>query len=244
MSATVMPTKEQYQLAYDREMACRYPMIDDLEKAYGYALGRGFLEKTAWLACPVKANPPNWQHGRVIYAVLRKYLASPDAPSPARCIDIGTAKGFSALCAAQALVDAYNSGTVDSIDVIDPKASMRRNSIKDCDGPTTLYELLAPWRGLTYERVYFVRSTGAVFLSEGNERIHFAFIDGKHKYDAVSMELMLLAKRQVKGDIIICDDLQIEGVLRAVVAYGEPLYNFRRVVVIPGKREYAILERK
>ena len=46
------------------------------------------------LACPLKANPPNWQHGRVLYAGYRAYLAG--LQRRVLLLDIGTAKGFSA----------------------------------------------------------------------------------------------------------------------------------------------------
>ncbi len=64
-------TKEQYMEIWQRECANEYPVIDGLEKRLGFAVDREWLNSTAYvLTCPVKLNPPNWQHGRVIYAVL------------------------------------------------------------------------------------------------------------------------------------------------------------------------------
>src|SRR3989304_7206134 len=71
------------------------PPVEAYEAAF--ALERTRLEAAARvLACPIKAGPPNWQHGRVLYALTRRYRLT--AEGPLYCLDIGTAKGFSALC--------------------------------------------------------------------------------------------------------------------------------------------------
>lgn len=236
-----MVTKQEYHRIYNEEMAVAYPTIDAFEELLGYSIPHVFLAKVAWLACPLKQNPPNWQHGRVIYAVLRNYLCNLPLGESYRCVDIGTAKGFSALCAAKALWDAQRPGHIHSIDVIDPNAKTTRNSISDCDGPTTLYELLAPFRGLISDRVSFHHNTGAVFLKDFEVRVNFAFVDGKHRYDQVNAELKLLASRQEKGDVIVADDIQIEGVGRAVGERAE--YDREFIDALPGRR-YAIMRRK
>src|SRR5688572_33475015 len=90
-------TPDDYQRAFDGERVQEYPVISDFQVECGVALGREKLERAARvLACPVKANPPNWQHGRVIYSAARRYLNG--MTGPVSCMDIGTAKGFSALC--------------------------------------------------------------------------------------------------------------------------------------------------
>ena len=49
------------------------------------------------------------------------------------------------------------------------------------------------------------------------EKINFAFIDGMHDYYNVKKELNLFQERQSIGDIIICDDYDLdkfEGVVK------------------------------
>jgi len=238
-----MVVRGDYQRAYTEEMRRTYPVVDQFEEAHGFAIGRGLLQEAAWLACPVKVNPPNWQHGRVIYTALRTYLSTRSNLSPVNCLDIGTAKGFSALCAAQALVDGGAAGgQVTSVDVIDPNAKVLRNSIADCGGTTTLYELLAPFRGLHSGRVTFLWTPGVQWLEGSKERIHFAFVDGKHKQDVVLRELTLLASRQEAEDIVIADDVQIPGVAQAVLEAGK-WYATSYLDLTPVSRRYAIMRR-
>src|SRR5690606_18161294 len=140
-----------YDAAFDAEVRVRYPVIDALEKEQGYAAPLAWLLGAARvLACPVKVNPPNWQHGRVIYALVRWYLDRPSYPgrssaSPVNLLDVGTAKGCSAICAARALLGHGRFGRVTSIDVIDPEAAVRRNTVAEVGGHLTLRQTLEPW---------------------------------------------------------------------------------------------------
>src|SRR5688572_20772364 len=103
------PSRADYETAFLHESVVEYPTLAALERRMGYAIDKRLLEGDAKiLACPVKRNPPNWQHGRLIYAVLRKYLETQS--DPVTLFDCGTAKGFSALCMALALTDAKAEG--------------------------------------------------------------------------------------------------------------------------------------
>lgn len=233
MSATL--SAEQYAAAFHQERVQTYRMIDAIEARCGYAVDRGRLEDAARvLACPVKKSPPNWQHGRVLYALTRKYLECQDGPIA--CLDIGTAKGFSALCLRWALNDAGVDGEIVSVDVINPQERVSRNTVADVDGIKTLGEILAPWwpdaQGIT-----FLKSTGQQWLQEHPQRVHVAFVDGKHSYEAVSWEGALLAERQQTGDLVMFDDVQIDGVARAIRKLRA--YEIEYVDVLPNRR-YAI----
>lgn len=207
---------------------------------HGYHLDDDRLEATSWLACPVKANPPNWQHGRVIYAVLRSYCVMKQ-PRHVVCVDVGTAKGFSAICAAFALYDSRTPGHVYSTDVIDPLEKTYRNSVWDCDGPTDVRWLLnCNWPEVAL-KISLEKGTGVSLLKSMRGCINFAFLDGKHTYEAVNEELNLLAAKQEKGDICIADDLQIAGVERAVTERAD--YSLR-VVNLLRHRRHAIMTRK
>lgn len=175
----------------------------------GYAIGRAMLEETARvLACPLKKHPPNWQHGRVIYSAVRRRLATLQETSVC-ALDIGTAKGFSALCLLWAVEDSGLAGSVTSIDVIDQNERVRRNTVAEIDGFKTLAETLRPWPEA--ERISFYRDTGLAFVSSRPPSVRFnaAFVDGKHSIEVVIQEGLQLAIHQHKGDLAIFDDLQL-----------------------------------
>jgi predicted O-methyltransferase YrrM len=213
--ADVNPVARQYDLIFEKERANTYPVMDEVERATGFAIDRRELELMARvLACPLKVNPPNWQHGRLIYSALRRYLADVK-PSKMLCLDIGTAKGFSALVMQSALDDAGVDGAVVSVDVIDPQARATRNTVAEVDGLKTLAETLSPFARAA-DKVSFLWSSGTDYLGSSSGRINFAFVDGKHKYDAVRDDAALLATRQQPGDITIFDDVHLKGVRQAV----------------------------
>lgn len=208
-------TAETYDRIFALEQAQAYPSVDQFELSkIRHPLDRGSLEAAARvLECPFKAAPPNWQHGRVLYAVASDYL-SRCSPGPFTLLDIGTAKGFSALCLLWALDDAGLDGTVYSVDVQDPLARIRRNTIAEADHLRTLPEILEPWPEA--QRIHFEHTTSLKWLASHPERIHVAFVDGKHEYQTVLKEGKLLADRQQAGDVVVFDDIQMPGVGKAV----------------------------
>lgn len=226
-----------YADVFDRERQQTYPVVDAFEARMGYALARERYEPAARvLACPVKRNPPNWQHGRIVYAATRKYLEQ-SGDGPFTLLDIGTAKGYSALCLLWALGDADPAGMVSSVDVIDPTARAMRNTVAEVDGLKTLAETLAPWPEA--QAISFECKTGLQWLSEHRtERVHVAFIDGKHTGPVVLSEGELLATMQQPGDLAIFDDVHIEDVGSAVRILGKH-YDTEVIQVLP-KRAYAV----
>lgn len=230
--------RADYERAFEQECAHSYPAIEAYEVRTGYSIHPRRIESAArTLACPVKKNPPCWQHGRVVYSTLMKYLEG--RSEPVTLFDCGTAKGFSALCMAFALSDAKAVGTVHSVDVVDPDAALARNSVLDCERLRTVHEFVAPWQEA--ERIRFYQSGGAHWLRENPGRIHFAFVDGKHAYASVLEEARLLTDYQATGDIAIFDDLQIEGVMAAVMS-GTMRYTVEFLDAKPDRR-YAIATR-
>ena len=227
-----------YDLIFQQECAQTYPAVDQIELRTGYKLApERYLHAARVLACPMKVHPPNWQHGRVLYALTREYLDH--TTGPVQVLDIGTAKGYSALCLLWALTDAKLHGRVTSVDVIDPLSREKRNTVAEVEGFKTLAEILAPWPEA--ERINFMQMTGQKWLTGNAVRVHVAFVDGKHSYDAVTWEAALLAERQKSGDLVVFDDVQIPAVDLAVM--GLTAYTVTYVDVLPNRR-YAIARRK
>lgn len=238
--APTIVTADAYARIFAEEQARAYPAVDAFEQRLGYAIPRERLEDLARvLACPFKASPPCWQHGRVLYAVARDYFtgAGVDAVT---VLDIGSAKGFSAMCLLTALMDSNVAGWVTSVDVIPPEARVKRNTVAEVDGLQTLAETLAPWPEA--QSIAFRESTGIDWLVKHPERVHVAFVDGKHSGVVVRQEGLLLADRQESGDVVVFDDVHIPDVGAAVDSLKRS-YELERLQVLP-KRAYAIARRK
>lgn len=233
-------TKAEYDLAFERECFKDYPTVAAVEDSLDFRISREWLRGAARvLACPVKINPPNWQHGRVLYAALRTYMKDNPSADQLNVLDIGTAKGFSALCMARAALDAERTVRITSIDVIDPDGRARRNTVAEVDGLLTLHETLSQWPEET-KSIDFILGKAENWLVLNRKRIHFAFVDGKHAYESVRKELTSLSQCQMAGDVIVCDDLQVPGVRRAVdEVQGYGRYD---VTVLP-ERAYAVLQK-
>lgn len=242
-------TAETYQRIFDLERAFSYPVVDAFEERMGFAVDRARLESAARvLSCPFKAVPPNWQHGRVLYAAVRNYLASLDWMTlvdgellgRVRCLDIGTAKGFSALCVRWACEDAGVEADSFSVDVLPPEARVRRNTVAEVDGLKTLAEILSPFPEA--RRITFLNTTGLEWLHANCERVHIAFVDGKHSGVVVRQEGQMLSDRQEFGDLVVFDDVHIPEVGAAVESLKR-VYDVERLQILP-KRAYAIARRK
>lgn len=231
-------TARDYQIAFELEQSRSYPVVDAIETRTGHALERTRLEgAAAVLACPVKKNPPSWQHGRVLYSLVRQYLEG--CRSRVLMLDVGTAKGFSALCLQWALNDAQVQGTVVSVDVIDPRSREGRNTVAELAGPKTIWEIVAPWPEAS--AIKFLHSTGIQWLTQYTGRIEVAFVDGKHTGPVVWKEGKLLAERQQRGDLAIFDDVHLLDVRDAVASLSA--YDLEWVTVLP-ERAYAIGRRR
>jgi predicted O-methyltransferase YrrM len=234
-----------YADIFAKERAQAYSMVDAFEARMGYAIDRERLEEAGRvLSCPYKAAAPNWQHGRVLYAAVRNYLASlpyrDEGPAVVRTLDIGTAKGYSALCVRFAVEDAGVDAQSVSVDVLPPDARVRRNTPAEVDGLKTLAEILSPWPEAS--RIQFLNTTGVDFLKGNALRIHIAFVDGKHSGAVVKQEGLMLADVQQPGDLVIFDDVHIPDVGAAVDALAK-VYDIERLQILP-KRAYAIARRK
>lgn len=235
-------TKEGYTEAFLEECGNSYLEIDQMESRLGFAINRLTLETMAFsLACPVKVNPPSWQHGRVLYAICRSML---DAYSEGVLLDIGTAKGFSACVMAMAIADAEVADNVRvvSVDVIDPDARVLRNSITELDGPLTVPEFTEKFIPVGVRVEFYGGGSLDTIknLMGASTRVPVAFVDGKHRYYEVHKEASMIREMQDSGDYIVFDDIQIPEVAGAV----RDLTGYRVGYVSAGEnRKYAIAKR-
>jgi hypothetical protein len=230
-------TRAAYDAAFQAERMVEYPVMDQLEARFGYAVDRQRLEDAARvLACPLKKNPPNWQHGRLVYALGRHYLARERGKQT--WLDIGTAKGFSACAMSWAMQDEGFPGDIHSFDIIGPYSREPRNSVED---GKTIYEFTEPYRARDVFLAFGATATMASFPF--GSRINFAFIDGSHTYDGVKTDIEFVSARQQPGDIILFDDMQVPGVRKAVHEPWAKLYEIEEITLLP-LRKYALAIRQ
>ena len=160
--------------------------------------------------------------------------------------ETGTARGFSSICMAKALIDKDWKGFIVSVDIISHNEKMYWNCIDDNDGPSTRSELLSDWRK-ELSKIIFIQGWSKEILSRiGLEHINFAFIDAEHSKEAVLKEFKYVSERQVKGDIIIFDDVSMDiydGVCQAVkIIKNNGSYNIEYINFLDN-RGYAIAKR-
>lgn len=216
-----------------------YPEVLNFEVDCGFAVELEKLENAARvLACPLKVNPPSWQHGRVIYAAIRKLLAVDS--SEGVVLDIGTAKGFSAVVAGWAVADSKTGHGILSVDIVDPILKVCRNSVAEMDGELfTVAEFVRPFKDQSVHTKFFGGGSLRLLqhLKDSNQRVRFAFVDGKHSYELVAAEMVYLRGLQQKGDIVVLDDLQIPPVGMAVAK----MRGYDITMLSAGlKRQYAV----
>lgn len=251
--------RAKYLEAFKAEAARTYPAIDQLIAMFGGYELPSLATMARDLACPLKEHAPNWQHGRVLYAMARNYLARARVAAreneggewpiaPFLFLDIGTAKGFSALCLFWALSETGAAGEVHSFDVVDPAERVARNSIAELDGLRTVEEFIAPHLPAeTRGALYCHKHPGMLFDEKVPEgRINIAFVDGKHKRTDVLAEAMKIGGRQAMTDFILFDDWQVPGVKEGISAFMQTsvgqAYRYTEIPV-NAVRAYRMAER-
>ena len=159
-------------------------------------------------------------------------------------VEIGTARGFSAVCMAKGLEDSNIKGKIITIDPLPHNYKIYWNCIDDWDGKKTRKKILFDYKNLIEKYIIFIEGKSQDELSKIYfKRIHFAFIDGEHDYENVVREFQLVSARQLLGDIIIIDDYTIElfpEVVKAVDYLCEKYNYIKRVILLSNERGYVI----
>lgn len=239
-----------YVELYERYRKVPYPAMARLEREIGFHIEPKVLDEFALhLQVVAKKSDLNWQHGRLLYSLLRRYVhdASRAGEKDFRILETGTARGFSAMCMSRALADSGTTGCILTVDRLPHHAPMLWNSIDDRDGPKSRESLLARWPADRDRCVFLSGRSSVVLRSFGVSRIHFAFLDAEHTKDAVLEEFGFVEARQNPGDIVVFDDVtptKFPGIVDAVDAIeAKGRYAVERVQVSQD-RGYAIARRR
>tara|TARA_B100000780_G_C21100455_1_gene444057 strand:- start:207 stop:1067 length:861 start_codon:yes stop_codon:yes gene_type:complete len=242
-----------YKLA-DRAEENTYSVeaVDCLEKENGYSINRSWLNSLAFhTQIVVKKSELNYAHGRVLYTILRNYLATLKHNSKTiNIVETGTARGFSAMCMAKALHDSSFEGSICTIDVLPHFKKMFWNCATDhIKGDQTRHDLLSNWSDLAERYIVFIQGFTKHMLPKiAFTRINFAFLDGAHTYEDVLFEFNAISKRQKKGDIIVFDDYNkkdFPGIVKAVNYIGSEMdYSIKFIQNKNTLRDYAIAKKQ
>ena len=194
-----------------------------------------------------KKSDLNYNHGRILYSLLSRYLElNREKKTSITILETGTARGFSSICMSKALNDRKSNGKIITLDCIGHNKRIYWNSIADFEGKKDRSELLEKWVD-ELSNIIFLQGWNLDILSRiGLERINFAFLDAQHTKISVLEEFKYIYPRQKVGDIIFFDDVTpdiFDGVCEAV---NEIENNFPYKVdrlISSKKRGYAIATR-
>ena len=200
--------KKDYLQLYD-QLKINYKNSLPYEIDCKFIIDHNFILELALLTqITIKSSKINIDHGKILYSVLRNYIES-NKIKKINIFEVGTAKGFSALCMAKALHDHQIEGNIFSFDVLDHKKKRHWNSITDLENPNGISrnDLLKKWDYLIEKYCIFVSGFSHLNLDKIYvKRINFAFLDGSHYGHDIKFEFSKIAKYQQRGDIVLFDD--------------------------------------
>lgn len=239
-------SEADYLRLWHEARSTAYPSIDAFERECSAAIETEWFDRLGLLTqVVIKRSAVCYQHGRVLYAALRRYLRA-RAGQHVNIVETGTARGFSALCLARALVDAGASGKVFTFDVLPHDVPLYWNCCRDVDGSRTRAELLRDYADLIEKYIVFHQGDTKLALRRiVFPRVHFAFLDSVHTRDHVLAEFSHIGARQQAGDLTVFDDYTAyPGVAQAADEIcGRYGYTATLVTAHP-QRGYLIAEKR
>ncbi len=204
--------KEKYFELYKKAINQDDKKVIDFEKKCGYKINKEWLNDLALhTQIVIKKEELNFFHGRLLYSLVSKYIndikINQSINKPLIILETGTARGFSSLCMAKALIDYDCDGVLTTIDSISHEKEIYWNCIDDNEGPKSRLQLLNKW-DVELQKIIFIQGwTDDVLSRLGLGRINFAFLDAQHTRNDVLREFKFVSKRQEVGDIIVFDDV-------------------------------------
>ena len=158
---------------------------------------------------------------------------------PTTIVEVGTERGFSALCMAKALLDGrLENSHVYTIDMVphDERKNWHYYKHPETDPATGIQlarvDLVKEFEPVLLERITFLCGDSSQVLSEWNkDPIDFAFIDGAHSYDGVKADIDAMVPHLSADAMLVFDD------------YGpaQSLYRWRKWALLrvgyPGVRK-------
>ena len=249
LTKKILASRDEYEALHKNAQQKKYPEIEKFEDKYGYHIDTDWFENLALhTQVVVKKSDLNYPHGRILYSSLMNYLEKMESEKKSITIlETGTARGFSALCMAKALVESKIDGNIFTIDTLPHDKSFYWNCIDDHEGPKSRKELLKSWPRELGHIIFIQGQTRFQLPKIRIKRINFAFLDATHDKQNVLFEYNYIKKRQSAGDKIVFDDVTpglFDGVVGAVnYIESEKLYDIEYINA-SNERGYAIATRK
>ena len=226
--------------------------MKELKDTFGNLPDKDKIDEIAlYLQICVKQSRPLYIHGYLLSSALHKYLLEKQ-PEKINILDIGTARGFSAIVMSNILKNNNIDGKIYTIDILGHYEKRKWNSI-DCpnDQKISRNEILERWSYLRDNYIEFIKGNSVDILkSLPVDRIHVAFVDGDHTYNTVIRELNQVETKQLSGDIILCDDYTVTQFPEICKAIDEFLsmnkYEYKIFYGTDGikKRGYVYMKKK
>ena len=242
-----LANQEYYEKIFFEAKSRIFRKIDALEKKMKIKIDKDWLDNLAFHTQIVKKKSSiNYQHGRILYSVLSRYLSERENLEQVRIFETGTARGFSSICMAKALIDMDFPGFIATIDIIPHDQRIFWNCIDDHEGPKTRTELLDKWPEELTRIIFLQGWTSSIISQIGLNRINFAFLDSQHTKKDVLREFNYVSRRQKIGDIIVFDDVTegiFQGVCEAVQFISENYPYDVKKFQFSDSRGYAIAKR-
>ena len=151
---------------------------------------------------------PMYLHGYIISSSLQKYINT-NKIKDITIFETGTARGFSSIIMAHVLQKNSISGKIHTIDFLDHFSPNYSNCLlaSELNRKVSRKECLNEWSLLSEKYINFLSGDSNNIIDNMElDRINFAFLDGSHEYKSIVKELKFVSKRQLSGDIIVCDD--------------------------------------
>lgn len=225
--------------------------VIELEKKLGHQIPKKWIDDLALhTQICVKKSKINYNHGRILYSVLKNYLHNykeKKQDNNILILETGTARGFSAICMAKAINDTPEVvGKIITIDLLPTDIPMYWNIIDDHEKKKTRNELLSQWPKELSKIKFIKGKTNTVLKKIKIERINFAFLDAEHEYNSVIDEYLFLKNKQKKDDIIFFDDVtpkKFPGVVQAINQIKKEGYYSVEFLNFTEERAYALAKK-
>ena len=241
--------KEFYLKIHNDSKSKKYQIVDEFEKKYNFSINKEWFEELALnTQVVIKKSDINYQHGRLLYSLLMNYISNQSKKlNYIQIFETGTARGFSAICMAKALIDSRVNGNITTIDILPHTQKMLWNCIADCNGVSSRDEILNFWEKEKQNVTFLEGKSSEVIKRLNLKRIHFAFLDAHHVTREVINEYKFVENKQIKGDIIFFDDVTpslYPGVVNAInIIKKSDIYSIE-YIFLSSQRQYAIARKK
>ena len=246
LNSKVKGTKEEYLKLYE-ECLKNPNRIDNFIKANFTSGEENFINNLALLTqITKKSTELNFNHGFLLHECLKKYLSNSNEKK-IYIVETGTARGFSSIVMSYLLSKYDIEYEIHTIDILPHKTKMYWNCINDpINGKVSREELLTNYKKYLKNIHFHEGQSIDVLKNLKLDRVHFAFLDGEHDYSDIKHEYEYVKDRNLKNDIIFCDDY-IHGRFDGIVKFINEIknQNLYKVDILDSNsdRGYAILER-